>query len=654
MDIVVPVYRALRHVRACLTAIERWTDDVPYRLTVVDDASGADTAAELKGLLEPFGADAQLLTNSTNQGFLPTANRGMRAGDAPLVVILNTDAYVTPGWLSGMLECFESAPDIGIVSPVSNYANLARIRGHYGTNHLAMAATVRRVSPRHYPEVRFANGACMAAPRSLLEELDYFDERYGRGYFEETDLCLRAAERGWRTVADDATYVHHHGWGSFGASQTSVLMQHNAELFDERWGQDAHRRIRRAVRRARPFAELERRVAVSLGRSAQVHPRRDLPPPGRRMMAQKATRGDRIDRPPELQPTWWSRSFEQWRRIAGEAATPPDDAADLLIVVDDLAVNPWSTDVLRIADRLLDDGLDVSVATSGTFDPAVLADPSRVWPYVLSGPDELKDVVRPHRIVLATSPGTVYDALLLREGDGSHVVGWLQPDVLASRPLWPGDAPALAAAAGLVMAHLHAGAIFATDAPTHHVPIGVDLDVYRDLTRSDDPAGVLLVHGSGIAGPYGHDVSEIIRHLDRHGIAVTVYGEPVPGAEGASSVRLAPQEREAALLAEHQVVIEVAPIHGLDRFRLRAAAAGVPSILASPVGDACALRVGEDVYGVPRGDTARLTRLTVDLVAGDSDLGARSASAREWVRAFTLEAEVRALLAALRRLELVE
>ena len=654
MDIVLPVYRALRHVRTCLTAIERWTADVPYRLTVVDDDSGDNSSQELARLVEPFGVRAQLLTNETNQGFLPTVNRGMRAGDAAVVVILNTDTFVTPGWLLGLLACLDSAPDVGVASPVSNYANLTRIRGHYGVHHLAMAAMVRTVSPRHYPEVRFATGACMAVRRPLLEELDFFDERYGRGYFEESDLCLRAAERGWRTVADDATYVHHHGWGSFGASQTSSLMQHNARLFDDRWGQDAHRRIRRAVRRARPFEELERRIAVSLARSAQVRPRRSLPAPGRRMLAQKAMKGDRIDRPPQLPPTWWSRPFAQWQRIAAEQAAPPDDAADLLIVVDDLAVNPWSTDVLRIADRLLDDGLDVSVATTGTFDPAVLADPSRVWPYILSGPDELMDVVRPHRIVLATSPATVYDSLLLRERDGSQVVGWLQPDALSSRPLWSGDAPALAAAAGLVMAQLHAGGIFATGAPTHHVPIGVDLDVYRDVTPSGGPASVLLVHGAAVAPSYGHDALEIVRQLDRQGIDVTVYGDPVPGAEEVRTVRLAPQEREAALLAEHQVVVEVAPIPGLDRFRLRSAAAGVPSILASPVGDACPLRVGEDVYGVPRGDTARLARLTVEVVTGANDPDARSAAARERVQDLTLEAESRALLAALKRLQLVE
>jgi GT2 family glycosyltransferase len=644
VDIVVPVFRALHHVRTCLASLAAWTNDVAYRLIVVDDASGADVNKELSSLIAPWGDQAELLTNPHNQGFLPTANRGMRSGHSSIVVVLNTDTYVTPGWLAGLLRCLESSPTAGIASPLSNNMNLTRIRGHYGANALMIAEAIRRQTRRDYPEIRLASGACMAIRRAVLNEVGYFDPVFGRGYYEETDLCLRAASRGWRTLADDATYVHHHGTGSFREDEMTELMARNGRIFEERWGQGAKRKIVREVERRQPFAELERRLALGLTYKAQTTPRRPLPPLGGPPKERTSAPHPRHSTPIRSNPSWWRKSYGEWRRIAEKQVTQPDrSAGDVLLLVDDLHVNPWTSDALRIADLLLEAGLDVSVATSGEFDQTTLLEPCRLSPYILAGPDELLEVVRPHRWVIATSPSAVYDALLLRERDGSRVVSWFQPDALTSGPLPPGDGPALSAAFGLVSMHLHAGEMFAAGTPIANVPIGVDLDVYAGSPGPSGPEVLLLNGNSG----FQQTSATIVDQLDEAGLPVTVYGQPIDGVDPTVIQPLLPKEEEARMLRGVGVVAEVSPIVGLERFRLRVAATRTPLVVGCPTISSCRLRVGRDVHGVSWGDAPRLVQLVQDLMSNGRDLAIRAEAAVAQAHSSPLHREARSILEAL-------
>jgi len=59
-------------------------------------------------------------------------------------------------------------------------------------------------------------GSCLYIRRPCLEQVGQFDaERFGRGYGEENDFCLRAAAAGWRNVLACDVFVFHEGAVSF-------------------------------------------------------------------------------------------------------------------------------------------------------------------------------------------------------------------------------------------------------------------------------------------------------------------------------------------------------------------------------------------------------------------------------------------------------
>jgi GT2 family glycosyltransferase len=68
-------------------------------------------------------------------------------------------------------------------------------------------------------DIPTAVGFCMYITRHCLHRVGPFDhDRYGEGYGEEVDFCMRAARRGFRNVIAADVFVHHVGEVSFAAA----------------------------------------------------------------------------------------------------------------------------------------------------------------------------------------------------------------------------------------------------------------------------------------------------------------------------------------------------------------------------------------------------------------------------------------------------
>jgi O-antigen biosynthesis protein len=228
VDVIVPVYGAAAELRRCLESVWRETDLSRHGVILVVDGPQAD---EVERVFAEFPPN-QILRNDVRRGFVESVNRGMRASTRD-VVLLNSDTVVTPRWLEKMLEAAASASNVGTVTPLSNHATLCSVPRGFEENLLpsgfdaaSFAALVERVSERAYPRLPTGVGVCMYIRRALLDEIGFFDaERFGLGYGEENDFCMRASKRGWLNVADDATFIEHAGHRSFGASREALQRQ---------------------------------------------------------------------------------------------------------------------------------------------------------------------------------------------------------------------------------------------------------------------------------------------------------------------------------------------------------------------------------------------------------------------------------------------
>lgn len=271
IEVVVCVHDAPEETLACLTSLIG-TTTVPHTVRIIDDASGADTRAQL----EAFIADKpwmRLTSNPANLGYTASANLGIRASEAEWVILLNSDSVATPRWIEGLLEC-AAATGAALVGPVSNAASYQSVpelkdrRGRWKVNALppgwtpdAMAHFVGENAEKGFPPTPLLNGFCTLIRREAFLALGGFNEAaFPQGYGEENDLCVRAAAAGYKLVVADHVYVHHAKSASFGAERRAELQKQAGEALKRLHPDIDFTELGDRVREAGPLVRLREKV----------------------------------------------------------------------------------------------------------------------------------------------------------------------------------------------------------------------------------------------------------------------------------------------------------------------------------------------------------------------------------------------------------
>lgn len=227
VDIVVPVFRGERETRACLESVLSSRVATPHEVVVIDDASPEPAlSAWLRGLAD--AGRITLVRHEANRGFVASANEGMALHPSRDVVLLNSDTEVAPGWLDRLAAHARTDPSIATATPFSNNATICSYPRTLVPNPLPDGESVASIdealaaaNAARDVEIPTAVGFCMHISRRALDRIGAFDEaRYGAGYGEEVDFCMRAARAGMRNVIAGDVFVRHVGEVSFGSEGT--------------------------------------------------------------------------------------------------------------------------------------------------------------------------------------------------------------------------------------------------------------------------------------------------------------------------------------------------------------------------------------------------------------------------------------------------
>lgn len=243
VSIIVPVHGKIRHTLACVLAVLRSGSRRRFEIIVVDDASSDRTAEALAGL-EP---GLRVVRNDVNQGFVRSCNRGAAAARGAVLVFLNNDTVVLPGWLDELVATLADAPDAGLAGSRLLYPDgtLQEAGGLLWRDGSAM--NVGRHKHPAAPEysyrrvVDYCSGASIAIPRALWERLGGFDLAFVPAYGEDSDLALRVRQAGLKVYYQPLSTVVHFEGISCGRDVTQSIKKHqvdNARTLAERWRDD--------------------------------------------------------------------------------------------------------------------------------------------------------------------------------------------------------------------------------------------------------------------------------------------------------------------------------------------------------------------------------------------------------------------------------
>jgi N-acetylglucosaminyl-diphospho-decaprenol L-rhamnosyltransferase len=243
----------LRAAEAALVALQ----GIDGALVIVDNDSG-------DGSFEVLGAEAdkrgwttgpqavRVLQSGRNGGFGAGNNHGIRAampdGTKPdYVYLLNSDAFPAPDAIRALLNHLEAHPATGFAGsyihgpegePHRTAFRFPSVLGEFEqqirfgpVSRLLHKHIVARPIPDATTRVDWLAGASLMMRQSVLDQIGFFDETFFL-YFEETDLCRRAALKGWPTDYVLESRVAHIGSASTGMKTWTRIPQF---WLDSRW-----------------------------------------------------------------------------------------------------------------------------------------------------------------------------------------------------------------------------------------------------------------------------------------------------------------------------------------------------------------------------------------------------------------------------------
>jgi GT2 family glycosyltransferase len=244
VSVIVINFNGLADLGPCLDSVA--AQDYPdIELLVIDNGSSDGSVPWLREWARgPQGEGrfkapgAVLLENSTNTGFSPALNQGIKATSGEFVMPLNTDVVLEPDFVSRLTGAL-GEEGVGSVSgkllrfPPFGEGNIIDTVGHViFNNRLAVSLGEGLRGSTSFLEPMEVWGTCGAAAiysREMLEDVavdgEYFDEDFF-AFWEDLDLDWRARMRGWKCMLEPAA-VGYHRRGGTGYRKSLLVETHN-------------------------------------------------------------------------------------------------------------------------------------------------------------------------------------------------------------------------------------------------------------------------------------------------------------------------------------------------------------------------------------------------------------------------------------------
>ncbi len=190
-------------------------DGGDHEIILVDNGSTDGT----QDYVRTHYRNIRLIELKKNYQFSRANNIGVQCSSNEIVVLLNNDVIVQPGFLAPLLKGFEHPDVFAVTSQIFNYdATKTRLETGktfgmmmFGCMHVGHTQPTPVDEERKYVPVFYAHGGSSAYHRQKFLDLGGFSEIYHPAYVEDADLSYRAWKAGFRVLfCPTSRVVHKH------------------------------------------------------------------------------------------------------------------------------------------------------------------------------------------------------------------------------------------------------------------------------------------------------------------------------------------------------------------------------------------------------------------------------------------------------------
>lgn len=212
----------------CLDSIYAYAPQCTFEVWVVDNAS-TDGSVELLRAQYP---QVHLIVNAENVGFARANNQAIRASSGQYMLLLNSDAMVTPNAVQTLVEFMYGHSDAAIAAPRllnpdhTLQPSFTRFPSVFDEITLPLDLKFRRFlwdigTP---VQVDCVGGACLLIRRPDLLQIGLLNEQYFM-YSEEVDLCWRIRQLNRNVYFVPQAQVIHMGGGSTQQAKAEMVLE---------------------------------------------------------------------------------------------------------------------------------------------------------------------------------------------------------------------------------------------------------------------------------------------------------------------------------------------------------------------------------------------------------------------------------------------
>lgn len=237
-----------RTIRACLSSVA-YSTHKDLDVMVVDNQSIDSTIKRVETFEDDFDATVYKTKNTDNEGFAYGCNQVLQNaadGTYDAVVLLNPDAYLPPNGIEYMLACAmrNDAGIVGVEELVPNgdvthnlVAYNKETKDFDKVQNVAINWDGFKMTPTELP-VPGVTFSCVMILNPLFKVLK-LDTKFGLGYFEDVDYCIRARKKGFKIYTTPYVKVIHHkhvSWSPKPRNELDELFKKNYNYLIKKHG----------------------------------------------------------------------------------------------------------------------------------------------------------------------------------------------------------------------------------------------------------------------------------------------------------------------------------------------------------------------------------------------------------------------------------
>ena len=227
LSVIIVSYKVPFFLEQTLRSVQRAAQNIEVETIVIDNKS-EDGTIEMVRTKFP---SVRLIANTENTGFATANNQGIAIAQGEYILFLNPDTVVREDTFEKCIECMERNPRIGGLGvhmidgagdflPESKRGFPSPAVAFYKTFGLStLFPHSKRFNQYHLGyldkkqnhKVDVLSGAFMLMPRTVLDEIGYWDEAFFM-YGEDIDLSYRVIKAGYENYyLADTTIIHYKG-----------------------------------------------------------------------------------------------------------------------------------------------------------------------------------------------------------------------------------------------------------------------------------------------------------------------------------------------------------------------------------------------------------------------------------------------------------